>query len=451
VKRNGKRWAVLAMAAVMMCLFSGCMMTASVEDLYALPQLPEEYQGLSDQIDEILSAGAEYTSPASGTNLQSVQLEDLNGDGSAEALAFFRNNSAERPLKIYIFQDVDGGYQQAAVIEGSGTSILSIRYVDMNRDGVKEILVSWRVSAEVQALAVYMLEDLQPVMLMSSVYARYEVVDLDDDDVQELLVVRSDETDSAGSVADYYDWDARNLLLNSSARLSMSVAELQWVQTGMLQTGEAAVFVTGRVTGVEETSRAVTDILTYRQPDLTNIVLNSSTGVSSQIARFLNLQPTDINGDGATEVPMPALLPSEGEENYWKVYWFSYEDDGTALQQAITYHNQTDSWYLLIPEAWDRRFAVRQENTSTTEHETVFYALEGRQPGEELLTIYTLTGSNRDAQATAGERTVLRRQSNVVYAIRFEEAYDSWRHAVSEAEVAQRFNAILTQWSTGEE
>ena len=450
MRQTGKRWAMLCLMAVMLCLLTGCM-TASVEDLYALPQLPEEYQGLSDQIDNILAGGAEYTSPTSGANLQSVQLEDLNGDGVAEALAFFRNNSEERPLKICIFEDVNGEYRQAAMIEGSGTSILSIRYVDMNRDGVKEMLVSWRVSAEVQALAVYMLDELEPVMLMSSVYARYEVVDLDDDDIQELLVVRSDETDSVGSVADYYDWDGKNLLLNSSARLSMSVAELQWVQTGMLQTGEKAVFVTGRVTGVEETSRAVTDILTYREPDLTNIVLNSSTGVSSQIARFLNLQPTDIDGDGATEVPMPALLPSEGEENYWKVYWFSYADDGAALQQAITYHNQTDNWYLLIPEGWDRRFAVRQKNTGTTEHETVFYAINNREMGEPLLTIYTLTGSNRDAQAATGDRIVLRRQSNVVYAIRYEEAYDDWRYAVSQAELAQRFNAILTQWSTGEE
>ena len=96
-------------------------------------------------------------------------------------------------------------------------------------------------------------------------------------------------------------------------------------------------------------------------------------------------------------------------------------------------------------------FAVRQKNTGTTEHETVFYAINNREMGEPLLTIYTLTGSNRDAQAATGDRIVLRRQSNVVYAIRYEEAYDDWRYAVSQAELAQRFNAILTQWSTGEE
>ena len=159
-------------------------------------------------------------------------------------------------------------------------------------------------------MAAYALEDLEPVMIMSAAYTRYEVIDLDSDDVMELVVLRSDETESGGTVADYYDWDGGSLQLRSSARLSTTPAELQWVQTGTLESGETALFVTGRVTGVEETSRAVTDILTYREPDLTNIVLSSSTGVSTQISRFLNLQPTDVNGDSITEVPRPAELLS---------------------------------------------------------------------------------------------------------------------------------------------
>lgn len=462
MKRKFGRWPMLLLTMLLPVILSGCMMSASVESLYSLPQLPVEYQALSAQIDAILASGAEYTSPTSGTNLQSVQLVDLDGDGVEEALAFFRNPNDERPMKIYIFRAVEDTYEQVAVIEGSGTSIHSIRYVDMNNvdknsnsnvisnAGVKEILVSWRVSTEVQAIAVYVLEDMQPVMVMSTAYSRYEVVDLDDDDMQEIMVLRSDETESGGSIADYYDWDGGSLLLRSSARLSMTVAELQWMQTGALRSGEPAVFITGRVTGAEGTSRAVTDILTYKEPDLTNIVLSSSTGVSSQIARFLNLQPTDINGDGATEAPMPAQLPGV-DETYWKIYWVSYSANGDPERQTITYHNQTDSWYLLIPESWDGNFTVRQNNTSTTEHSTTFYSVKDDMQDEELFTIYTLTGSNRDAQATIGGRSTLRRQSNVVYAISFASAYDDWRYAVEQDSVAGRFNAILTQWSTEED
>lgn len=445
-----RKWLFLLVAALPL-LLSGCMLSASVEDLYVLPQLPMEYKDLSAQIDEILADGAEYTSPAAGTNLQSVQLVDLDGDGNEEALAFFRSSSEESPLKIYIFRGKGDTYEQATIINGSGTSINSIQYVDMDGNGIQEILVVWRVSAEVQTMCVYSMADLKPVQLVSSPYSRYSIVDLDEDGVQELLVVHSDESESGATLADYYDWDGRSLLLQSTAKLSMSVAELQWIQTGTLQSGDPAVFVTGRVTGVEETSRAVTDILVYRQPDLTNIVLSSSTGVSSEIFRFLNLQPTDINNDGVTEMPMPAALPGEGgDESYWKIYWRSYDSSGTPEHQAITYHNLTDSWYLLVPEEWDGHFTVRQDNTSNTEHATTFYSVSGDRIEDELLTVYTLTGSDRESQAMKNGKTILRRQPTTVYAVRFAPGYDQWRYAIDESSFTERFSAIVTQWNMGE-
>ena len=447
--RPWKHILFLLLAGALPVLLSGCMMTASVEDLYTLPQLPDEYRELSAQMDAILASGAEYAAPTAGSNLQPVQLEDLDGDGMEEAVAFFRQNSDERPLKIYIFRAVEDTYVQASVIEGSGTAIHSIRYEDMDHDGVKEVLVSWRVSTEVQAMAAYALEDLEPVMIMSAAYTRYEVIDLDSDDVMELVVLRSDETESGGTVADYYDWDGGSLQLRSGARLSTTPAELQWVQTGTLESGETALFVTGRVTGVEETSRAVTDILTYREPDLTNIVLSSSTGVSTQISRFLNLQPTDVNGDGITEVPRPAeLLSTAGEDTYWKIYWFSYAADGTPTQQAITYHNQSDSWYLLIPEAWDTHFTVRQDSSSATERATTFYSVNNGGVGEALFTVYTLTGSDREARAAKAGRSILRLQPDTIYAVDFTEAYSQWRFAVDQEDLAGQFRPILAQWNT---
>ena len=118
-----KLWLLLAAALPLLC---GCMMSASVDDLYALPQLPEEYESLSARLSEILALGAEYAAPQAGANLPPVQMVDLDGDGTDEALGFFRISSEERPLKIYVFRAVEDDYQQAAVIDGSGTSIHSI-------------------------------------------------------------------------------------------------------------------------------------------------------------------------------------------------------------------------------------------------------------------------------------------------------------------------------------
>lgn len=444
---------ILVWAVLLPWVLSGCMLSASAEDLYALPQLPAEYEALNALLSEILTGGAEYAPPQAGSNLSQVQMEDLDGDGSDEVLAFFRVNSEERPLRLYIFQAVEDGYEQAAVIEGSGTAFHSVRYVDMDGDGAQELVISCRVSAEVQSVSVYSMRNLEPLRLMNAPYARYEVVDLDGDDDQELVVLRSDDSESGLSLADYYDWDSGNssLQLQSTARLSVSLAALQWMQVGVLQEGEAAVFITGRAAGEDDTSRAVTDILVCRQLELTNIALSAETGVSGQIFRFLNLQPTDINGDGATEVPRPAELLSEpGEEAYWKIYWHSYHIDGADTRQAITYHNQTDGWYLLIPETWDGHFTVRQSNTSASVHATTFYSVRGRSMGEELLTIYTFSGTDRGVQAVKGDRSILRRRADQIYAVSYAEAYAQWRYAVEPETLAESFKVIINRWSMSE-
>ena len=52
-----KKCALLLLAAVLLGLLSGCF--RSVDELYSLPKLPEEYQNLQAKIEEITGAGAE--------------------------------------------------------------------------------------------------------------------------------------------------------------------------------------------------------------------------------------------------------------------------------------------------------------------------------------------------------------------------------------------------------
>jgi len=83
-----RRW-ILLLTALLPAVLGGCMLSASPEDLYALPQLPEEYESLSAQLSEVLSAGAEYAAPQAGGNLPPVQMVDLNGDGRDEIVCIF--------------------------------------------------------------------------------------------------------------------------------------------------------------------------------------------------------------------------------------------------------------------------------------------------------------------------------------------------------------------------
>ena len=106
MERNRRTWPVLPVLLAL--LLSGCVFSSTVDELYQLPQLPAEYTELQNLLDAIQDQGAEYAAPTSGANIQPVQLVDLDGDGTQEAVAFFRRTGDEQPLKIYIFQSAGG-------------------------------------------------------------------------------------------------------------------------------------------------------------------------------------------------------------------------------------------------------------------------------------------------------------------------------------------------------
>ena len=182
---EGKRKAALLAVTLSGC--GGFRLVFNPEELYALPELPAKYTELNAQLNAILEDGAEYAAPTSGSNIQPVQLTDLDGDGQQEAVAFFRKAEDEKPLKIYIFSAKEDSYEQSAVIEGSGASVYSVVYTDLDGDGRTEIIVGWRVNAELQALSVYALDAAGPQELLRSVsYVRYASIDLDGDGLREM-------------------------------------------------------------------------------------------------------------------------------------------------------------------------------------------------------------------------------------------------------------------------
>lgn len=434
-------------------LLSGCSMpklTLNSEDLYSLPTLPAQYTELNTLLNEILEGGAEYAAPTSGANIQAVQLVDLDGDGKEEAVAFFRNSAEEKPLKIYIFTETGDSYQQTNLIEGSGTGIYSIAYTDLDGDGRTELLVGWNVTTEPRVLEVYTLRSGGAETLVRSDYVKYATADLDQDQRQELVVFHADA--EGDGVADFYSWQPDGSLTSqSSARLSVTMAELNQqgrVTQGTLEGELPALFATG----VTESSRAITDILTVRNGELANIVLSDLTGVSDEVAQFSSLYPTDINNDGLTEVPCPVDVPAQREEGNFSfqcVDWYTYDADGQSHLTLQTYHNVEDGWFLRLPETWVDRIWVSR-STMTDESTVTFSIWNSDGTTEPFLRITAITGSNRETRAVRSGRFVLSRQSEVIYTGELLEAGQTWQYGMTADEVRESFSVIATEWTTGD-
>lgn len=407
MKRMIRKCLMWTLAAVVPLVLCGCLSDATMDDFFALPQPPIEYTDLSETIHELLASGYEYASPTAGQNIQSVQIVDLDWDGRSEAVAFFRNPADEKPLKIMIFRSLDGAYEPVVTIESSGTAIERVEYRDMNNDGKRELVVGWKIGPNVQNVAVYAV-GYEQTMLMQSNYTRYAIQEMDGDGIPSLMVLRADAEGT--SVAEFYGWrsEAMNLVYRCALSNTMAALSRGSVVSGKLDENTPAVFVTG----VNEAGLAVTDILACRENGtLTNAAISSVTGLSALIYPYRQLQPQDIDGDGCLEIPAPELTPEAGKPLDGQVNWMRCSIDGQISRAMTTYHCQSAGWYLQVPESWVGRLITRPSDTVLNENQVLLHV-----DGKTVAAVYTITGENRESRAMQGQRTVLRRRTDMVYA-----------------------------------
>lgn len=444
VKRKTRPVCAALLSALAALLCTGCSFrfVASPEDLYTLPNLPSEYTRLNSRIQQLLNSGMEYTAPLSGASTQNVQLMDLDGDGSQEAIVFLRNSAEEQPLRIHIFTPVEDDYRQEAVIAGSGSEIYSFNARDLDADGRPELLVGWETGTETRALSVYSLGE-QPQELLRTGYVGYEVEDLAGDGLRELVVFRTDE--QGRGTADLYVWN-EGLKKQSSVMLSASAVELERgkVVCGALSDGSRALFVAGVVDDV-----LVTDILCVKDGRLTNITASAYTGMTTEIFRYRELAVQDINRDGAADVPAAVLLPNvEGDSGeYFRMDWYCYDTSGVRNHSISTYHSPEKDWYLELPAAWKDEISVRRTNPGDGETAVTFYRREDVE--KPLLRICAISGAEREQKAVRGNRIILSRQADVIYTAELLAGNAGWGGSVTEDELRGSFRLVYQTWEAG--
>ena len=486
-----KWYKILFPAALMTLLLSGCLFQ-SPQDLYRQPEKSAGYEKLNAVIQEVCTAlemefdaSAETAVILAGDNTATIQLQDLDGDGTREsAITFLRIPSIEKSIKIFIFTQIGEEYRVSAVVEGDGSAIYSIDYVDLNGSGYKELVVNWQISTGVYQLGVYTLDELMlPVsggteaaeagptvwgaapaeraellateLLLtrcsaategSSFSSGYRLLDIDRDTRSEVAVVRIDSA-GVGSHVEVYGWRDGAMVSLGSVPLSAGIVSLTRIRANYLG-GEfypPALYVTSTLSD----GRRVIDVLSYQNGRLTNLTMDPLTGVSREVMLgYTEVDPTDINGDYVIELPSPSRLPVYGDNaatNFWLIDWYQYQETGERDHVMTTYHNVTDSWYLVIPQEWEGKITISRNDQVIGQREVIFSLWQGEDKEPvPFLSIYRLTGLNRAARSTREGRFVLREEENVIYSAAF---YDSdWDCGLDETSLLEYFRTIQADW-----
>jgi hypothetical protein len=438
-----KRLGLLIAIFTALFIFSGCSIS-EIDKLYSLPKPAQEYLQLQKLIDAEIAAGSEYSAPTAGSLRQSIQLTDLDGDGTNEALVFLRNGDSQPEICVY--RKIDGIFNLSTVIKGEGTAIGRIEYADINGDGVSEILVSWEVSSELRLVKAYSIKDWESSVLLTASCIDFQIGDLNSDGITDILTLS---LETSGGKVDMYTIDSHNEVIQKSAKLSGSFKTVDRFRIADIENKVPAIFVEGQFRD-KESSSLITDIVIYTGGELKNITVNSVNG-DSPTKRDYPVYSTDIDGNGSLDVPIAEKLkPSQGNNEYYVFDWYSFNASGKSELCASTYHCYTDGWYFTLPTEWRKNISIRRESSLPGERATVFSTLDENGKETDLLTVYTLSDENRIDRAKLNNRFVLLSSQTTIYAAELNTDGDNAATESEKQEIINRFHLIYTEWNTGD-
>ncbi|NCC66920.1 MAG: VCBS repeat-containing protein [Clostridia bacterium] len=443
MKRNAR---VVAAMTAALTLLSGCAGIGSIDELYSLPQPQEEFLQLQELINEEIEAGCEYSAPTAGSQRQSIQLVDIDGNGMEEALAFLR--TTEETPKICVYRNVNGVYESACTITGEGTGIGRVEYADLNGDGFMELVVSWIMTSDLKLVKSYSLKDWTSAVMLLQSCTDFLVGDMNSDGRADVAVLNFE--DESGNVS-VFSADIAGEVTQSSASVSVSLTTADRFRISTIQNNTPAVFVEGHYGSTETGVWYLTDVFVMSDGALKNITQDAQT-LNSTAKRPYAVYSYDINSDGALEIPSAEKTFAQNGviAQYYVFDWFGYDAQGVGTKVLSTYHCYNDGWYLVLPEQWREGFTVRRETDPTGERSVTISQLEENTGTvRDMLTVYTLTDENRAEKAELTGRFVLFSNDTAIYAAKFDNKPSTFITDEQKQEIIDGFHLIFSEWNTG--
>lgn len=435
---------VLVLICVMFAasILTGCSMQ-TVDQLYRLPKRSSDYRNLQSAMDQAMDE-LDFCAPLTGENQQSVQMADVDGDGQQEYLVFTKGSN-EMPLRILVFDMQNDLFIHTDTIESNGSAFDQVEYVQMDGEPGVEVIVGRQVSDQlVRSVSVYSFSSGEAEQMISTSYRKYVVVDFDEDGHSELFVLRPGQTDLDKGIGELYTVVNGIMERSNEVPMSGAVDRLKRILVGKLYDGKTAVYVGSTV---DETS-LITDVFTYTGNVLTNISLSAESGTSHRTLRNDYVYADDMDYDGIAELPrLLDMVPIEGApdaEHRDLILWYAMDSEGNTIDKLYTYYDSVGGWYLELDNSNAQRISVVCLGNLYE-----FYVWnENFDEAEKLLSIYMLTGQNREEQSLTNGRFVLLKTDTVTYAASLEHTARDYR--ITQESLIRDFHLVHRDWNMGE-
>lgn len=352
---------IFALSACM--LFTSCggkRLFFSAEDLIVPPLYYDEYGGLVETIQKELGKEIQLCTPSEGDSRSAIVFDDIDGDGTEEAIVFYRSGKGEENARMHIYDSRDDEWISCGDFGGYGPEIGSVTPEDMDKDGLKEIVVVWSVSgvAMSNVLSLYRTGSAASdyTEAANELCSVSTLADIDNDSYSELFFI------CYSGVNGVMQRFARALKLSAGTVVLMGEAKVDANISGYvsLKTEKASDSEPLRiyVDALKAGNAMITELIYWdgEKSVLSVPLYDPVTASSNATLRYKQLRCADINNDGIIDIPIQKNVFGDvrkaQDPDYENVYiteWANYSN-GKLKTVSRSVVNPEDGYMLALEE-----------------------------------------------------------------------------------------------------
>lgn len=408
---------------------------------------PPKTMGDEAEIEHLISKTAKngYTLkyPKSGNYRSAIIMNDLDGDKTDEAIAFYREGEDVARIHMLVMYSDNDKWKLSSDSITETTDIDCVDFANVSGGDTLEILVGYSTYAQnVNLLSCYSYSNGKTVGIKAGQkYSRFYCGDFNSDKKDEVMTLSLYTAENEAN-APMLEYDGKKGTLYSKAVAPMDPNVIKYKNIAYSEAdGAHAIFVDGEFAAGELNTQII-----YYNKELSllrNPLYKEKTKSFTQ--RSCNVICADADGDGVFEFPEVQKLPRSDKEPAEtvadRITWnsFSAKDESYApkFNMIVNYNFE---YTVKMPENWINN-TVTAVN-SIKESSTAFYEWKKNSLGEKLFEIRAFDASAWDKGKESDEYILIYKDNRFAYA--FINSDTDSQFALTDDEIKKSFS-ILTE------
>ena len=436
------RIAAAVLGATLLLSASGCnFLELDLEDALR----PPKTMGDEAEIEQLIAGSARggYTLkyPKNGNYRSAIIMQDLDGDGTAEAVAFFRGRDETTRLHMLVMYENDGEWKISGDFVTETTDVDCVDFAKFTCSERLDILAGYTTySPSVNFLACYAYHDGETMSVSAGQsYTAFYCGSIDHSDRSEVITFSVYNADNeAKATMLEYNADKRALYAKSSVAMDPGVVKIRQASFGEMSGGVRGI----AVDGANATGELNTQVIYYNSElaVLRNPLYREKTKNPTQ--RTIDVFAVDINNDKTIDIPTVEKLPFADADAVQytadKVTRNNFDTAHETLVRISDYAlDMAYNFSIKIPDAWENgTYTAQLEGNSMR-----FFEWDNDSVGKLIFDIRAFDVATWDQGKENDGYTLIYRDNRYAYALHNNTDEDS-AFALSDNEIKTSFSLL---------